>query len=72
MGSGAAVAVVTGAANGIGAAVALRLREDGFAVAAADVEPVERPTGSCPAPWMSPTSRRTIACSTGSRPSSGP
>ena len=36
MGSGAAVAVVTGAANGIGAAVAQRLREDGFAVAAAD------------------------------------
>jgi 3-oxoacyl-[acyl-carrier protein] reductase len=40
MGPRAAVAVVTGAANGIGRAVALRLRDDGFAVAAADIEPV--------------------------------
>jgi 3-oxoacyl-[acyl-carrier protein] reductase len=48
MGSGAAVAVVTGAANGIGAAVALRLRDDGFAVAAADVEPVEPTDGILP------------------------
>ncbi len=48
MGSGAAVAVVTGAANGIGAAVAQRLREDGFAVAAADVEPVEPADGILP------------------------
>ncbi len=48
MGSGAAVAVVTGAANGIGAAVALRLRDDGFAVAAADIEPVEPADGILP------------------------
>jgi NAD(P)-dependent dehydrogenase (short-subunit alcohol dehydrogenase family) len=48
MGSGAAVAVVTGAANGIGAAVALRLRDDGFAVAAADIEPVQPADGILP------------------------
>ncbi len=35
---GAIVAMVTGAANGIGRAIALRLRDDGFLVAAADVE----------------------------------
>jgi 3-oxoacyl-[acyl-carrier protein] reductase len=34
----ALVAMVTGAANGIGRAIALRLRDDGFAVAAADIE----------------------------------
>jgi NAD(P)-dependent dehydrogenase (short-subunit alcohol dehydrogenase family) len=33
--------MVTGAANGIGRAIALRLRHDGFGVAAADIEPVE-------------------------------
>jgi 3-oxoacyl-[acyl-carrier protein] reductase len=38
---GSSVALVTGAANGIGRAIALRLREDGFAVAAVDIEPVE-------------------------------
>src|ERR1700722_9502909 len=38
MGSGAGAALVTGAANGIGRAIALRLRADGFAVAAADIE----------------------------------
>lgn len=48
MGSGAGVAVVTGAANGIGAAVALRLRDDGFAVAATDVEPVQQADGILP------------------------
>ena len=34
-------AIVTGAANGIGRAVAERLRADGFAVAGLDIEPVE-------------------------------
>src|SRR5260370_41459807 len=47
---GAAVAMVTGAANGIGRAVALRLRNDGFAVAAADIEPVEPAAGIMPCP----------------------
>src|ERR1700741_3732767 len=37
---GAAVAMVTGAANGLGRAVAARLRDGGFEVAGADVEPV--------------------------------
>ena len=37
----APVALVTGAANGIGRATALRLRDDGFRVAAADIERVE-------------------------------
>jgi NAD(P)-dependent dehydrogenase (short-subunit alcohol dehydrogenase family) len=46
----AAVAMVTGAANGIGRAVALRLRNDGFAVAAADIEPVEPAPGILPCP----------------------
>ena len=41
----APVALVTGAANGIGRAVALRLRGDGFRVAAADIEPVEPADG---------------------------
>ena len=39
------MALVTGAANGIGRAIALRLRDDGFRVAAADIEPVDRMTG---------------------------
>jgi NAD(P)-dependent dehydrogenase (short-subunit alcohol dehydrogenase family) len=39
------VAVVTGAANGIGRAIALRLRDDGFRVAATDIEPVEPADG---------------------------
>jgi NAD(P)-dependent dehydrogenase (short-subunit alcohol dehydrogenase family) len=47
---GTAVAVVTGAANGIGRAVALRLRDDGFAVAAADIEPVGAADGILPCP----------------------
>ena len=47
---GAAVAVVTGAANGIGRAVARRLRDDGFAVAAADIEPVGAADGILPCP----------------------
>lgn len=34
-------AIVTGAANGIGRAVAERLRDDGFAVAGVDIEPIE-------------------------------
>ena len=34
------MALVTGAANGIGRAITLRLRDDGFRVAAADIEPV--------------------------------
>lgn len=37
---GAAVAMVTGAANGLGHAIAARLRDDGFRVAGADIEPV--------------------------------
>src|SRR5712664_3669931 len=37
----ASVAMVTGAANGIGRAIALRLRDDGFLVAAVDIESVE-------------------------------
>jgi NAD(P)-dependent dehydrogenase (short-subunit alcohol dehydrogenase family) len=37
--------LVTGAANGIGRAIALRLCYDGFQVAGADIEPVERATG---------------------------
>jgi NAD(P)-dependent dehydrogenase (short-subunit alcohol dehydrogenase family) len=36
----AIVAMVTGAANGIGRAIALRLRDDGYLVAAADIEPI--------------------------------
>ena len=36
----AAVALVTGAANGLGRAIAARLRDDGFLVAGADIEPV--------------------------------
>jgi NAD(P)-dependent dehydrogenase (short-subunit alcohol dehydrogenase family) len=43
-----AVAVVTGAANGIGRAVALRLRDDGFKVAGLDVEPVDPAGGILP------------------------
>ncbi len=42
--------MVTGAANGIGRAVALRLRDDGFAVAAADIEPVQPADGILPCP----------------------
>jgi NAD(P)-dependent dehydrogenase (short-subunit alcohol dehydrogenase family) len=38
-------AMVTGAANGIGRAVSLRLRDDGFGVAAADIEPVPSADG---------------------------
>lgn len=37
--------MVTGAANGIGRAIALRLRHDGFQVAAADIEPIEPAEG---------------------------
>ena len=37
--------MVTGAANGIGRAIALRLRDDGFRVAAADIEPVASADG---------------------------
>src|SRR5580693_3828795 len=45
---GTAVALVTGAANGIGRAVTLRLRSDGFAVAGADIEPVDPGEGILP------------------------
>ena len=34
------VAIVTGAANGIGRAVAERLRDDGFTVVGLDIEPI--------------------------------
>lgn len=44
----ARVALVTGAANGIGRAIALRLRDDGFLVAAADIEPAEPADGIVP------------------------
>jgi len=37
--------MVTGAANGIGRAIALRLCDDGFRVAAADIEPVGPASG---------------------------
>ncbi len=36
--AGTRVAIVTGAARGIGAATALRLAQDGFAVAVLDLE----------------------------------
>jgi 3-oxoacyl-[acyl-carrier protein] reductase len=39
--SGSSVALVTGAAHGIGRAIAARLRDDGFFVAAADIEPID-------------------------------
>jgi NAD(P)-dependent dehydrogenase (short-subunit alcohol dehydrogenase family) len=42
---GATVAMVTGAANGIGRAIAARLRNDGFTVAGADIEPVVQGDG---------------------------
>src|SRR4051794_31434203 len=40
-GDASGVAIVTGAANGIGRATAERLRDDGFRVAGLDLEPVE-------------------------------
>jgi NAD(P)-dependent dehydrogenase (short-subunit alcohol dehydrogenase family) len=45
---GAAVAMVTGAANGLGRAIAARLRDDGFCVAGADIEPVPADRGIAP------------------------
>jgi NAD(P)-dependent dehydrogenase (short-subunit alcohol dehydrogenase family) len=45
---GAAVAMVTGAANGLGHAIAARLRDDGFRVAGADIEPVGPDRGIAP------------------------
>jgi NAD(P)-dependent dehydrogenase (short-subunit alcohol dehydrogenase family) len=42
---GATVAMVTGAANGLGRAIAARLRDDGFLVAGADIEPVSSGQG---------------------------
>jgi 3-oxoacyl-[acyl-carrier protein] reductase len=45
METGATVAMVTGAANGIGRAVAARLRDDGFLVAGVDIEPVSADRG---------------------------
>lgn len=42
---GATVAMVTGAANGLGRAIAARLRDDGFCVAGADIEPVAADRG---------------------------
>ena len=44
----AAAAVVTGAANGIGRAVARRLSDDGFKVAGLDIEPVDPSDGILP------------------------
>src|SRR5260370_13182164 len=46
----AVVARLTGAANAIGRAVPLRLRNGGFAAAAADIEPVEPAAGIMPCP----------------------
>src|SRR5260370_38525989 len=46
----AVVARLTGAANAIGRAVPLRLRNGGFAAAAADIEPVEPAAGIMPGP----------------------
>jgi NAD(P)-dependent dehydrogenase (short-subunit alcohol dehydrogenase family) len=45
METGATVAMVTGAANGIGRAVAARLCDDGFLVAGVDIEPVSADRG---------------------------
>jgi 3-oxoacyl-[acyl-carrier protein] reductase len=42
---GATVALVTGAANGLGRAIAARLRDDGFVVAGADIEPIAADAG---------------------------
>ena len=44
----ATVALVTGAANGLGRAIAARLRDDGFLVAGADIEPVVPDRGIAP------------------------
>ena len=49
--SGPSVAVVTGGANGIGAAIAARLRGDGYEVAVADLR-------GEPPPSSPPTTRR--------------
>jgi catechol 2,3-dioxygenase-like lactoylglutathione lyase family enzyme len=45
------VAMVTGAANGIGRAIAQRLRDDGFRVAAADIEPAAATERIAPCPF---------------------
>src|SRR5215469_2859578 len=45
---GAAVALVTGAANGLGRAIAARLRDDGFRVAGTDIEPADPDHGIAP------------------------
>jgi 3-oxoacyl-[acyl-carrier protein] reductase len=45
---GAAVALVTGAANGLGRAIAARLRDDGFRVAGADIELADPDRGIAP------------------------
>ena len=64
--------MVTGAANGIGRAIALRLRDDGFAVAAADIEPVEPADGVLPCTARRRRHRRSTTAARPDRAELGP